>query len=141
MGLTPTQEAVLDDLVATIPAEAPWAIIGSVDSVLRGLEADPNDVDLLASETAADALRDAFAEAFEGTRDVGDSIIDEYRIRGEEVEVIYPHAGGDDWLVDFEGVELGESRVPMLPVGDVVEVYREIGKKEAAERLVMGFGG
>lgn len=140
MPLSQTQEAVLEDLVTSIPDESTWCMFGSVDSVLRGLEDDPSDVDVLATETCAEEIRATFSEAFVETRTIGASRLDEYRICGEEIEVIYPgRATADqDPLVDLTNVELTRTEdrgVPLLPLPVLLAAYRKIDKHETADRL------
>lgn len=142
MALSPAQERVLDDLVASLPDDVTWCVFGSVDSVLRGLDDDPADVDVLTTARGGRAFREAFADGFVQSRDVGDSRIDEYRLHGEELEVIYPDDEHHEPLVDLGAVELtaADRGVPLLPLDPLVDAYRRIDKHETADRLVAAFG-
>jgi len=143
--LTPSQEAVLYELAARVPDGVRWCIFGSVDSVLRGLDDDPSDVDVLTTATGARQFREAFSCEFVGTREVGTSRLDEYRVHGEELEVISGKGEGDDRepLVDLNAVEFETSvdrAVPMLPLEPLVDAYRRIDKHDAADGLEAEFG-
>lgn len=145
MALSPSQEAVLDDFMTTLPDGVTWVIFGSVDSVLRGLDDDPNDVDVLTTNRGARAFRDAFPDAFVGTRELDLSRIDEYRLRGEEVEVVYrrPDTAPGEWLVDLESVavERTDGRdVPLLPLDATLDAYRRLDRHDTADRLERAFG-
>ncbi len=140
MALSDSQEAVLDDLVADISNDVTWCVIGSVDSVLRGLEDDPSDIDILTTNSGAEWFRDARSDGFVRTREVGESQIDEYRVREEELEVIFADRETDHQkpLVDLDTVEIessGEREVPLLPLEELLRVYRKIDKHETADRL------
>ncbi|MDJ1431551.1 hypothetical protein [Halostagnicola sp. A-GB9-2] len=144
MALSDSQEAVLGNLVTNIPNDVTWYVIGSIDSVLRGLEDDPNDIDILTTDSGAEWLRDACSDEFVRTRDVGDSQIDEYRIHGEELEVVFADHGNDhhEPLVDFHDIEMesaAEPAVPLLPLEELLCVYRQIDKHETADRLEVEF--
>jgi|GEM_PF-7062943 len=140
MGLTEQQERVLSDLVARGDEE--WYLFGSADSVLRGLDDDPNDIDVLASSESACRFQDEFGEAFVERRSVGASWIDEYELHGEEVEVISEKRNADDWLVDFEEAAENattEREVPLLGLDAAIAAYRRIDKHETADRLSAAF--
>lgn len=143
MALSQTQRAILDDLVDGLPDDVDWCVIGSVDTVLRGLDDDPGDVDVLTTGTGARRIRDLYGDDFVRTREVGQSQVDEYLVRGEELEVI--HAGQDREdqapLVDLSGVDLrtADRGVPLLPLDRLLAVYREIDKHETADRLAAEF--
>lgn len=142
MPLSPSQEAVLEDLVECVD-DARWCVFGSVDSVLRGLDENPSDVDVLATEAAAERIRAAFPASFVETRSVGDSLVDEYRRHGEELEVIYGGRRDRDPLVDLTEVDLRHAPdrgVPILPLEKVVRAYRDIDYDETAAKLEAKLG-
>lgn len=139
MSLSDSQAAVLRELVRTIPRSATWCVIGSIDSVLRGLDDDPADIDILTTDSGAERFRDAYSDDFVRTRNVGDSQIDEYRVRGEELEVVFadPEKAHEP-LVDLECIEMtsaSEPAVPLLPLEKLLRVYGKIDKHETADRL------
>ncbi|WP_313694791.1 hypothetical protein [Halorarum halobium] len=138
MALSDAQEAVLEELVSTVPADVRWCVFGSANLALRGLEADPSDVDVLTAEAGAARIRDALAAEFVGTGEVGVSQVDEYRIGGVELEVVYAERAKDhqEPLADLGTVELDRVRgVPILPPDALVETYRRMGKDETAATL------
>lgn len=140
MALSDSQEAVLDDLVADVPNDVAWCVIGSTDSVLRGLEDDPSDIDILTTNSGAEWFRDARSDEFVRTREVGDSQIDEYQVRDEELEVIFADCKKDHQkpLVDLDAVVIetsGDREIPLLPLEELLRVYRKIDKHETADRL------
>lgn len=57
MSLSPSQEAVLMEIVTELPAGADWYIFGGVDSVLRGVEANLSDVNVLTAEATAETSK------------------------------------------------------------------------------------
>ena len=125
MGLSAAQATVLDELVASIPDGVTWCVFGSTGAVLHGLDGDPGDVDVLTTESGAERIRAVLPEAFVGTRELGVSQIDEYRMRGEEIEVVYSERTKDhqEPLVDLEKVEIestADRDVPLLPLRSLV---------------------
>ena len=143
MGLPAAQETVLDELVATIPDEVRWYVFGSAATVLHGFDAEPSDIDVLTTEGGAEGIGSVLPDAFVRTREFGVSQVDEYRIRGEEVEVVYSVAAKDhqEPLVDLDGfeVEATDRGIPVLPVRPLVASYRRMGEHEAAAELVGRF--
>lgn len=143
MALSAAQETVLDELVGRIPDDVPWCVFGSAAVVLHGLDAEPSDIDVLATETGAEMIRDAFPDEFVGTSELGVSQVDEYRMRGEEVEVVYSVRAKDhqEPLVDLENVEIGSTDrgIPVLPVRWLVASYRKMDNHEAAAELERRF--
>lgn len=140
MPLSTTQEDVLDKILAQISDDVPWCIIGSTDSVLRGLDDDPSDIDILATEAAAKQFREVFFDGFIETREVESSQIDTFVVRGEEVEVIFNCSSKSHQkpLINLEEVrfERGNKQdVPLLPLENLISVYEQINKHETAERL------
>lgn len=142
MTLEPTQAAVLDDLIECVD-DARWCVFGSVDSVLRGVDEDPSDVDVLATEAAAARIRATFPSSFVETRPVGESFVDEYRRHGEELEVIYGDRDGRGPLVDLTEADLDRTSdrgVPLLSLSRVVRAYRDIGYGGTAAKLEARLG-
>lgn len=140
MGLSTTQEDVLDDLAAGIPEGVTWCVFGSTGMVLHGIDDDPSDIDVLTTETGAERIRNVFLDEFVGTKELGVSQIDEYRMHGEEIEVVYSTDTKDhqEPLVDLERVELESTDdwgVPVLPIRSLVTAYRTMGKHETAAEL------
>ncbi|ELZ75522.1 hypothetical protein C455_16053 [Haloferax larsenii JCM 13917] len=145
MPLSASQETVLEELVEKLSDSATWCVIGSTDSVLRGLDDDPSDIDILATEAAAKQFRDRFSDGFTDTREVGQSQIDTYVVHGEEVEVIFCHREKSHQtpLIDLERIEVVQtenSGVPLLPLEHLVTVYEQIGKQETVVRLQSELG-
>lgn len=145
MGLSASQETVLDELVSNLPDSVTWCLFGSADSVLRGLDDDPNDIDILTTEPGAHEFRDVFSDAFVETRELGISQIDEYRMHGEELEVIFDLQEKDhqEPIVDLDAVAIettAERGVPVLALETALEAYRRIDKHETADRLEAEFG-
>lgn len=143
MALSDSQTVILHELVRRIPRGVTWCVIGSTDSVLRGLEDDPADIDILTTDSGAERFRDAFSDGFVRTRNVSDSRIDEYRVQGEELEVIFADpAKAHEQLVDLDNIEMAsasEPAVPLLPLEKLLCVYRKIDKHETADRLQAEF--
>lgn len=140
MTLSDAQERVLAELVARIPEDVQWCVFGSTDTVLRGLEDDPADVDVLTTAAGAEGIRSEFADSYADTREVGRSRIDEYRILGEEIEVVHADPGTNhgEPLVDLEAVDLERTPdrdVPLLPLDVLLDLYRRIDKHGTADRL------
>ncbi|MGA9402788.1 hypothetical protein [Haladaptatus sp.] len=144
MTLSPTKREVLNEIRTRISDDTTWCLFGSTDTVLRGLDDDPNDIDILATEEAAEEFRAKFAGDFIATRELGYSQIDTYEVNGEELEVIFsrdekPH---QESLVDLNEVSLETSddpAMPILPLDSVVRTYRKIEKHETADRLESEF--
>lgn len=143
MALTASQETVLNELVTTVPNSVRWCIFGSTDSVLRGLDDDPADIDVLTTEPGARQFRTAFSDEFVGTREIGESRINRYRVHGEELEVLFSERDEDqEPLVDLDAVDMettADREVPLLPLEPLVEAYRKIDKDDAADRLEAEF--
>lgn len=143
MALSDSQAAVLREFARTIPRGVTWCVIGSTDSVLRGLEDDPADIDVLTTDSGAERFRDVFSDEFVWTRNVGDSQIDKYRVREEELEVVFADPEKDhERLVDLDSIEMAsapEPAVPLLPLEKLLRVYRKIDKHETADRLQAEF--
>ena len=144
MPLSTSQETVLDEIVDKVPAHVTWCIFGSTDSVLRGLDDTPADIDILATEPAAEQFREVFSGGFTETREVGHSQIDRYQVNSEELEVIYSRTKKDQQkpLVNLDDVELkttDERRIPMLSLEPLIDAYRQINKNRTAERLEANF--
>lgn len=140
MPLSASQEAILKKLTQEFPKEATWYIFGSTDSVLRGLDDDPSDIDILATEDAAEKFRKFFSNDFVDSWEVGHSQIDEYQVNGEEIEIIFSYGekAHQKPLVRFSELELETSKdrgIPMLPLQPLLHAYRQIDKHETANRL------
>lgn len=145
MPLTTAQEDVLDLISQRIPSHVTWCIFGSTDSVLRGLDDDPSDIDILATEEAAGTFREQFSDGFVETREIGHSQIDEYVVNGEEIEVIFSCDAKEHQkpLLRLDEIELelmSNRRIPMLPFSSLIHAYRQIDKHETANRLESHFG-
>lgn len=145
MPLSLTQEAVLNSISRRVPSDGTWCIFGSTDSVLRGLDDDPSDIDILATEEVAKQFRKRFSDGFVGTREVGQSQIDEYEMIGEEVEVIFSCSEKDHQkpLLDIDTLDLevtADREIPMLPLPALIRAYRQIGKHGTADRLESHLG-
>ncbi|XVH33399.1 hypothetical protein ACNS7O_15495 (plasmid) [Haloferacaceae archaeon DSL9] len=144
MALSTSQEEVLDEIIEKVPDEATWCLIGSTDSVLRGLIDDPSDIDILATESAAIQFREVFPNGFIETREIGRSQIDTYGLNGEELEVIFDQSSKSRQkpLLDLECIEFesdNERGVPLLPLKHLISVYEQIDKHETVERLKAEF--
>ncbi|QLG28150.1 hypothetical protein HUG10_11585 [Halorarum halophilum] len=140
MALSASQEAVLNELVVNIPNSVSWCMFGSTDSVLRGLDDDPADIDVLTTESGAKRFRAVFSDEFVGTHEIGVSQIDEYRVHDEELEVLFSKREREhqEPLVDLGAVELeatADRGIPLLPLKPLVEAYRKIDKHDTADRL------
>ena len=140
MALTSTQRTVLDELATRIPDGVAWCVFGSTATVLHGVDGEPSDIDVLATEAGAETIRDAFLREFVGTGELGVSQVDEYRIHGEEVEVVYSIGTKDhqEPLVDLERVEFEQTDargVPVLPIRPLAAAYWKIGRDETATEL------
>ncbi|QLG63514.1 nucleotidyltransferase family protein [Halorarum salinum] len=145
MGLSATQETVLDELVGRVPDGVTWCVFGSAAAALHGHDVEPSDIDVFTTEAGAERIRSVFPDAFVGTKELGVSQIDEYRMRGEEVEVVYSVSakGNQEPLVDLADSEIGSSDgrgVPVLPVRPLVAAYRAMGKHDTAAELAEWFG-
>jgi hypothetical protein len=122
-----------------------WCVFGSANAALRGFEADPDDVDVLTTEAGAKRIQDAFEDAFVGSYEVGVSRVDEYRTRGEELEVVYSEDGTShqEPLVDLDDVGIDHAAgdgIPLLSLPGMVEAYRAMGRHEAATSLEAAAG-
>lgn len=140
MSLSAPQELVLTECVANISPSVTWCIFGSTNSVLRGLDDDPSDIDILTTESGARQIRETFSDAFVGTHEIGISQIDEYQMYGEGLEVLFSKHEKDhqEPLVDLDTVECettADRRVPLLPLYSLVEAYRKIDKHDTVDRL------
>ncbi|WP_248910349.1 hypothetical protein [Halocatena marina] len=140
MPLSAPQELVLTECVANIVPSVTWCIFGSTNSVLRGLDDDPSDIDILTTESGAHQIRETFSDAFVGTHEIGVSQIDEYQMHGEDLEVLFSTREKDhqEPLVDLDTVECEttvDRGVPLLPLDSLVEAYRKIDKHHTADRL------
>ncbi|PSH01943.1 MAG: hypothetical protein BRC27_00375 [Nanohaloarchaea archaeon SW_10_44_10] len=139
MPINPKKLEALKEIAATLPEECNWAAFGSVDSALRGVEVEPNDIDLLMKEDAANEFRKIFNPKFVETEKMGLSQIDRYRINGEDVEVIYSRTKEDDQepLVEWEEIKIEktENGVPLLPIDRIIKAYRKIDKTDRAKEL------
>lgn len=144
MSLSPDKRRVLATLEERIPDDVTWCVFGSVAAAIEGLDEDPNDVDVLTTEAGAELVRAEFASEFVETTEVGVSQVDEYRLHGEEVEVVYSRTekSHQEPLVDVTAVELEttERGVPLLSPDDLVAAYRQMGKGETANRLAAELG-
>lgn len=144
MGLSASQAAVLEELLAVLPDDGTWCLFGSTDTVLRGLDDDPSDVDVLAMASTAGRFRETFPDDFVGTREVGRSQVDSYEIDGEEVEVIFARKAKDYQrplvpLADVEFDRENELGAPLLPLDRLLDAYERIDRRETAERLRAAF--
>ncbi|MFB6236433.1 MAG: hypothetical protein ABEH81_08535 [Halopenitus sp.] len=144
MPLSTSQETILNQITQGVPEEATWCIFGSTDSVLRGLDDDPSDIDILATEEAAKQFRELFSGGFVKTQEVGHSQMDEYQVNGEEIEVIYSHSEKTHQkplvrLDERELVTSDDRGIPMLPLHPLIHAYRQIDKNETANRLESRF--
>lgn len=140
MPLSVSQETVLDIITRRLPEEATWCIFGSTDSVLRGLDDDPSDIDILATEEGAQQFRVLFSEDFVETHEIGYSQIDEYQVNGEEIEVIFSNSTKNHQkpLVSLDELELEVSddrEIPMLPLQSLIHAYRQVDRNDTAKRL------
>ncbi|KZN26272.1 hypothetical protein A4G99_21930 [Haladaptatus sp. R4] len=140
MTLSPVKREVLDEIRTRVSDHATWCLFGSTDTVLRGLDDDPNDIDILATEEAAEEFRAKFADDFVDTRELGYSQIDTYEVGGEELEVIFSRdeKPQQEPLIDLSEVSLETSddpAMPLLPLDSLVRAYRKIEKHETADRL------
>ncbi|PSG98858.1 MAG: hypothetical protein BRC29_01895 [Nanohaloarchaea archaeon SW_7_43_1] len=139
MPIDPQKLETLREIAAMLPEECDWAAFGSIDSALRGVEVEPDDIDLLMEEDTACEFRTIFNPKFVETEKIGVSQIDRYRINGEDVEVIYSRTKEDDQkpLVEWEEIEIEkiENGVPLLPIDRIIKAYRKIGKTDRAKEL------
>lgn len=139
VSLSPAKRRVLATLEERIPEAVTWCVFGSVAAAIEGVDENPSDVDVLTTEAGAELVREAFAEEFVGTTEVGVSQVDEYRLHGEAVEVVYSRGAKDhqEPLVEVTAVELTRTDrgVPVLPPEALVTAYRRMGNEERADRL------
>ncbi|PSH00318.1 MAG: hypothetical protein BRC28_00350 [Nanohaloarchaea archaeon SW_4_43_9] len=139
MPINPKKLEALHEIAVKLPEGFTWAVFGSVYSALRGIEVEPNDIDLLMKEDAADEFRKIFKPKFVETEKMELSQIDRYRINEEDVEVIYSKTEEDDQepLVEWEEIKIEktENGVPLLPIDQIIKAYRKIDKTDRAKEL------
>ena len=109
-----------------------WFVFGSMGLKLKGLDVEPDDVDIWTTDENAEKLRDLLSDKLVETTEVGDgptSDVDVYQVNGEELEVLY----GNQYI-DFTETE--ETRgFPVLKDQAFAEMYQVIGEDEKAEKL------
>lgn len=125
-----------------------WTLTGSTSFALRGLNFDPDDIDIQVDEDSMyriDEILEGYAETPLEFKETGDikSYLRQYEIDDVQVEVI----GGLQKKVDGkweEPVELGEHRecvefdgmaLPVLSLEYEADAYRKMGRNNTADKL------
>ncbi|MFB6100369.1 MAG: nucleotidyltransferase domain-containing protein [Candidatus Nanohalobium sp.] len=109
-----------------------WFVFGSMGLKLKGLNVEPDDVDIWTTDENAEKLREAFSDKLVKTTEVGNgptSDVDVYQINGEELEVLY----GNQYI-DFTETEETQG-FPVPKDQAFAEMYQIIGEEEKAEKL------
>jgi hypothetical protein len=109
-----------------------WFVFGSMGLKLKGLDVEPDDVDIWTTDENAEKLREALSEKLVETTEVGDgptSDVDVYQINGEELEVLY----GNQYI-DFTETEEANG-FPILKDQAFAEMYQVIDDEEKARML------
>ncbi|MFP4230149.1 MAG: nucleotidyltransferase domain-containing protein [Candidatus Nanohaloarchaea archaeon] len=110
-----------------------WFVFGSMGLKLKGMDIDPDDVDIWTTDRNAEKLREVLSDKLVETIEVGDgptSDVDVYRINGEELEVIYGNK-----YIDFTETE-EVNGFPVLVDQAFAEMYQVIGDEVKARMLM-----
>lgn len=123
-------------------AQLKWALIGSANLALQGMDMVPNDIDILIGIQDKDKITNLFAkEKLIRSLVLENKEAEEmfYLIDGNEVQFCFEYAHGfyADFLEKekFEIVELGSQKIPCLNLEDEARGYEYLGRKEKAERI------
>lgn len=123
-------------------AGADWALIGSANLALQGMDVAPGDIDILVNFSEKEKIESIFSEE----EKISDSKLKNgegeeltYLIGGVEVQFCFEYAHGfyADFLEQerFEIIELGSQKIPCLRLEDEAGGYEYLGKYEKAEEI------
>lgn len=123
-------------------AGADWALIGSANLALQGMDVAPGDIDILVNFSEKEKIESIFSEE----EKISDSKLKNgegeeltYLIGGVEIQFCFEYAHGfyADFLEkeEFEKIVLKSVEIPCNRLEDEIRAYEHLGKKEKAEKI------
>ena len=123
-------------------AQIKWALIGSANLALQGMNVVPNDIDILVDFSD----KEKNEKLFMGEKIVSNSIQKNgeaeevtYLIEGVDVQICYEHPHGFYFQFfennRFEKIMLGSVEILCNRLEDEARAYEHLGRKEKAEKI------
>ena len=137
---------VLSHISDRLEEDTDWAVIGSCNMLLHGMEVEPNDVDIITTSDGIRVFENKFSHLVKKPLEVQDNFGEEsseslklvLEIGGVEVEVIGEGPEGsyiERGLERRENVRMDGGEFPCIPLETDAEAYRLMGREEKAERI------
>ncbi len=115
-----------------------WRLDGSANLLVQGIDLKPNDLDIATDDKGLEVFYGLFEEFIISDKfgEVSSGIILELSVKGEEVEI---NSYNDSSLSKLDKIKISTWKdlpLPILPLKDAKEFYRQIEREEKVKIIV-----